>query len=243
MSTTTSAISITPGEHINWHVFGLTLNGDTITSTLIAGAIIVLLGVLIARKSSVEKPTKLQLTFETIVDQVEAQVESSLGIRTAPWVVPFAVTLFVFILIANLIAIVPTGHHPEYAPPPASDVNLTYALALIVIGTMHVTGIRKNGFRGYYAHIVAKPRVMTPLRVIEEIMRPLTLALRLFGNIFAGTVMVALLAALPVYILWAPQILWKLFDSFIGIIQAFIFALLTIIYMGSVAPHEQEGAH
>jgi F-type H+-transporting ATPase subunit a len=243
MSAKPSAINIEPGEHIHWNVFGLTLNGDTITSTLLAGAIIVLIGLLIARKASVGKPTKLQLAFETITDQVESQVESSLGIRTAPFVVPLAMTLFVFILIANLIAILPTGHHPEYAPPPASDVNLTYALALLVIGMMHVTGVRKNGLRGYYGHLFEKPRVMTPLRIIEEIMRPLTLALRLFGNIFAGTIMVALLAALPAYILWAPQILWKLFDSFIGIIQAFIFALLTVIYMGSVAPHEREGAH
>ena len=57
-----------------------------------------------------------------------------MGLKTAPFVVPLALTLFLFILIANWIAIIPTGHHPEYVPPPASDVNLTYALALIVIG-------------------------------------------------------------------------------------------------------------
>ena len=243
MSTRPQAVDITPGEHIHWHLGGITLNGDTITGTLIAGAIILILGILLRRGVSAKTPTRLQLAFESIVSQVEDMVESSLGIRTAPFVVPLAMTLFVFILIANLIALVPTGHHPEYVPPPASDVNLTYALALLVIVTMHVTGIRKRGFRGYYGHIFEKPRVMAPLRIIEEIMRPLTLALRLFGNIFAGTIMVALLAALPVWILWAPQIVWKLFDSFIGIIQAFIFALLTVIYMGSVAPHEREGAH
>lgn len=243
MSAKISAIDIKPGDHIHWNVFGVTLNGDTITSTLIAGAIVLLIGFLISRKASVREPTKLQLAFETITQEVETQVEGSLGIRTAPFVVPLAMALFVFILVANLLAVVPTGHHPEYAPPPASDVNLTYALALLVIGAMHFTGVRKNGLRGYYGHLFEKPRVMTPLRIIEEIMRPLTLALRLFGNIFAGTIMVALLAALPVYVLWAPQVIWKLFDSFIGIIQAFIFALLTVIYMGSVAPHKQEGAH
>jgi F-type H+-transporting ATPase subunit a len=236
------AINITPGEHIEWHVAGLTLNGDTITATLIAGAIILLIGFLIQRKSSTRRPTKLQLAFETITEQVERQVEDTMGIKTAPFVVPLAMTLFVFILIANLIAIVPTGHHPEYAPPPASDVNLTYALAILVIGTMHVVGIRKRGVRGFYGHLFEKPRVMIPLRLVEEVMKPVTLALRLFGNIFAGTIMVALIAAMPAAILWLPDILWKLFDAFIGLIQAFIFALLTVLYMSSIAPHE-EGAH
>ena len=73
-------------------------------------------------------------------------------------------------------------------------------------------------------------------------MKPITLALRLFGNIFSGVIMVSLIALFPAYILWAPDIIWKLFDMFIGLIQAFIFALLTVLYFGSVAPAE-EGAH
>ena len=242
MSSQHLAINITPGEHIKWHVFGVTLNGDTITATLIAGAIILLLGFLIRRNASVTKPTKLQLAFETITEQVEAQVESSMGIKTAPWVVPLAEALFLFILIANWIAIIPTGHHPEYAPPPASDVNLTYALAIIVIGTMHVAGIRKRGVKGFYGHLFRKPYMLIPLNIIEEVMKPITLALRLFGNIFAGTIMVALIAAMPAFILWLPDILWKLFDAFIGLIQAFIFGLLTVLYLSSVRPVE-EGAH
>jgi F-type H+-transporting ATPase subunit a len=242
MSAQPAAINITPGEHIEWHVFGLTLNGDTITGTLVAGAIILLIGFLIRRKASVRQPTRLQLAFETITEQVEKQVEDTMGIKAAPFVVPLAMALFLFIFIANLIAIVPTGHHPEYVPPPASDVNLTYALAVLVIGTMHVVGIRKRGLRGYYGHLFRKPYALIPLNIVEEIMKPITLALRLFGNIFAGTIMVALIAAMPAFILWLPDILWKLFDAFIGLIQAFIFALLTVLYMSSVAPQE-EGAH
>ena len=65
----------------------------------------------------------MQIFFETVTDQVEKQVEDSMGIRTAPFVVPLAFALFLFILIANWIAIIPTGHHPEYVPPPASDVE------------------------------------------------------------------------------------------------------------------------
>ena len=73
-------------------------------------------------------------------------------------------------------------------------------------------------------------------------MKPITLALRLFGNIFSGVIMVSLIALFPAYILWAPDIIWKLFDVFIGLIQAFIFALLTVLYFGSVAPGRRRRA-
>lgn len=242
MTTHPEALNVEVGNHIEWHVFGVTLNGDTITSTLISGAIIIGLGLLMRRKASARNPNGLQIFWETITEQVEAQVEESMGIKTAPFVVPLAITLFLFILIANWLAIIPTGHHPEYAPPPASDVNLTYALALLVIIWMHIAGIRKNGIRGYYRHLFQPYWFMFPINLVEELAKPITLALRLFGNIFSGVIMVSLIALFPAYILWAPDIVWKLFDAAIGLIQAFIFALLTVLYFASVKPAE-EGAH
>src|SRR5262245_32190864 len=242
MDSRPAAIDIEVGNHIQWHVFGLTWNVDTILATLIAGAILITLGFLMRSRLSVRKPRGLQLFFETVTGAIERQVEDTMGVRTAPFVIPLATTLFLFILIANWLAIIPTGHHPEYVPPPASDVNLTYALALLVIVWMHVAGVRRRGFRGYYHHLVTPHWLMFPINLVEEIARPLTLALRLFGNIFAGVIMVSLIALFPAYILWAPNIIWKLFDMFIGLIQAFIFALLTILYFSSVKPAE-EGAH
>ena len=242
-ASTTLAININPGEHVQWHIGGLTLNGDTITGTLIAGAIIIALGLLIRRSASVEKPGKLQLAYETVVENVTAQVEESIGVKTAPFVVPLAMTLFLFILIANWIALVPTGHHPEYVPPPTSDVNLTYALAITVIIWMHIAGIRKKGFRNYYHHLFQPYWFMFPINLVEELAKPITLALRLFGNIFSGVIMVALIAAFPAFLLWAPEIIWKVFDAFIGLIQAFIFALLTVLYFASVRPAEEGAAH
>jgi F-type H+-transporting ATPase subunit a len=233
------AIEIEPGHHqIVWHVGGLTFHGDTIIATVIAGIIVCGLGFYIRSRLSVRKPGKAQLFYETVVDQVEKEVDAAMGVQVAPFVVPLGFTLFIFILTANWLALIPTK---EYIPPPASDPNLTYALAFLVIVTMHVMGVKKNGARRYYGHIWEKPRILMPLRVLEEIIKPFTLALRLFGNIFAGVIMLALIAALPVFILWLPEVLWKLFDAFIGLIQAFIFGLLTILYMASLAPHK--GAH
>ena len=241
MSTRPVAIDINPGEHTHWVIGGVTFNSDTIIGTLIAGAIVIGLGLLVSRKADAKKPTKLQLAFELVTTEVRTQVESTLGIATAPFVVPMALAIFLFILTSNWIAFVPTGNHPEYVPPPTADVNLTYALAITVIIAMHATGIRKNG-RKYYSHLFEKPKVLIPLRLVEEIMKPITLALRLFGNIFSGTIMVALIGLFPAAILWAPDVIWKLFDMFIGLIQAFIFGLLTILYFASARPAE-EGAH
>jgi F-type H+-transporting ATPase subunit a len=243
LSTRAYAIDINPGDHTHWVIGGVTFNSDTILGTLIAGAIIIVLGLLMRRGASATKPGKLQLIFEAVTVEVRRQVESTVGIKTAPFVVPMAIAIFLFILTSNWIALIPTGNHPEYVPPPTSDVNLTYALALVVIVTMHVTGIRKRGVRGYYAHMFRKPYALIPLNLIEEIMKPITLALRLFGNIFSGTIMVALIAALPAAVLWAPEILWKSFDAFIGLIQAFIFGLLTVLYFASVRPAEEGAAH
>lgn len=237
---TVAAGDIEIGQHITVTVFGLTFNVDTILATVVAGAVVVVLGLWVSRKVSARKPNRVQLVFETVTTAVRNQVEATMGIRTAPFVVPLAIALFMFILIANWLALVPTGHNPEYLPPPASDVNLAYALALLVIVWMHVTGVRKKGFRAYYHHLTQPHWVLFPINLVEEIARPITLSLRLFGNIFSGVIMVSLIALFPAYILWAPNVVWKLFDLFIGLIQAFIFALLTILYFGSVAPAEGE---
>jgi F-type H+-transporting ATPase subunit a len=230
------------GHHITRDIGGWIFNVDTIWATAVAGLLLIGMGLFVRRRITAGVPSGPQLFFETVTNAVERQVESTMGLRTAPFVVPLAICLFAFILIANWIAIIPSGHSPEYLAPPTSDANLAYALALLVIITVHVTGVRKKGFRTYYSHLATPYWWLFPINLIEEIARPITLSLRLFGNIFSGVIMVSLIALFPAYILWAPNAAWKLFDMFIGVIQAFIFALLTILYFGSAAPSE-EGGH
>ena len=106
-----------------------------------------------------------------------------------------------------------------------------------------VYGIRQQGVRGYFGHFFANGWLLAPLNIIEELIKPVTLALRLFGNIFAGGIMLALIGLLPIYVLWAPNLIWKLFDMAIGGIQAFIFALLTVLYFSMAgAGHGDEHA-
>ncbi|HSV67717.1 MAG TPA: F0F1 ATP synthase subunit A [Mycobacteriales bacterium] len=231
------------GHHITRDIGGFIFNVDTIWATALAGLVLVGAGVYLRRRATAGVPSGLQLFFETVTQAVERQVESTMGLRTAPWVVPLAVTLFSFILIANWLALIPSGHSPEYLAPPTSDVNLAYALALLVIVSVHATGIRKQGFRNAYKHLAQPYWWLFPINLIEELARPITLSLRLFGNIFSGVIMVSLIALFPAAILWAPNVGWKLFDMFIGLIQAFIFALLTILYFSFATAHADEGGH
>jgi F-type H+-transporting ATPase subunit a len=227
------------GEHLQWHLLGLTINADTVISTVIAAVIVLGFGLYLAAKATAKVPSGLQLVFEAVTDQVERQVESTVGIRTAPFVVPLAISLFFFILIANWLAMLPHAWE-EYVGPPTADVNLTFALAFFVIILVHATGIRVKG-KSYFKHFVQPYPLMLPLTILEELTKPITLALRLFGNILAGTVMVAVLGLLPAAVSWLPTSAWKLFDLFIGLLQAVIFALLTILYFGFAAGQDGDG--
>jgi F-type H+-transporting ATPase subunit a len=230
------------GVHPQWHVLGLTLNVDTLISSMIAAAILLGLALYVTVRATAGVPSGLQLAFETVTEQIEEQVEDQIGIKTAPFVVPLAITLFFFILISNLLSIVPHAFE-RYVRPPTSDVNLTFALAFFVIILVHITGIRVRGAKRYFAHFAQPYPFLAPLEVITELVKPFTLALRLFGNILAGGVMVAVIALMPAWIEWLPVSLWKLFDIFIAVLQAFIFALLTIIYFGFAAGTTTEEAH
>ncbi len=241
-----SETNITIGEHVERQLFGWTFNMDTIWTTLIAGGLVIALG--FWAKSKLTKPnadhvpTKIQLLWETIVSQVNTQVNANLG-RVHPFVVPLAVSLFFFILVANWFELVPSELNEETGhllPSPTADTNLTYALALLVIIGVWTYGIREKGVKGYFKHFLEPFPILLPLNLIEELIKPVTLALRLFGNIFAGGVILSLLGLAPDYVAWAPEVVWKLFGMAIGGIQAFIFALLTILYFATAM---SEGGH
>jgi F-type H+-transporting ATPase subunit a len=219
------------GEHVTVQVFGLTLNIDTIWTTAIAGLIVIGLGLWVRSKATSGVPSKIQVFWETIVEQITTLVEGNLG-RVNPYVVQLAVALFLFILVSNWLELIPSGEDPHLLPAPTADVNLTYALALLVIVGVHTHSVRERGVKSYSKHYFEPYPILFPLILIEEIVKPFTLALRLFGNIFSGAIMIALIGLLPLWSLWGPNAIWKLFDLFIGLIQAFIFALLTILYFG-----------
>ena len=237
------------GHHVTREWLGMTFNIDTIISTLVAGALVLLLGVFAVRSMTKDTedhvPTKLQILWEAVVGEVNKQVEDNLG-KVHPFVAPLAISLFFFILFCNWLELLPTAlnEHTHLLPAPTADTNLTYALAAVTMLSVWTYGIRQKGWRGYFKHFAEPFPVLLPLNILEELIKPITLALRLFGNIFAGGIMLALIGLIPAYALWAPNLLWKAFDGIIGVIQAFIFALLTVLYFAMAgAGHEEHETH
>jgi F-type H+-transporting ATPase subunit a len=226
------------GHHTEAHWFGLTVNTDTVLSTAIAAAIVLGLAFFLrAKVTSTGVPSGVQLFWETLTVQMRNQIESAIGMKVAGFVLPLAVTLFVFILIANWLSVLPVqysdseGGIHELLKPAASDINFVLALALFVFIAYHAAGVWRRGVLGHPKKLLkGHVAVLAPINLVEELAKPISLSLRLFGNIFAGGILVALIALFPPYIMWLPNAIWKSFDLFVGAIQAFIFALLTILY-------------
>ncbi len=238
---------IHPGVHPTVHVLGLTIDIDAVTSSIVAAIILLALGFAAARRATSGVPGKLQLFWEFLIEQVGDLADSAIG-KEGRRFVPIGVTLGLYILIANWIGFLPSALRPgvssEILPAPTADVNLPLAMALFVIVWVHVESIRARGFKGYVRHYFQPYGILAPINVIEELTKPITLTFRLFGNIFSGSLMVVVMAALlPVYVVPFGEIIWKPFDLFIGAIQAFIFTLLTILYFGMAMSHDEHEEH
>lgn len=243
-----ASAGIDVGHHVTGHFLGMTFNLDTMWSTGIAGLIVLGLAFWMRRKITSRVPSKVQIAWEGLITTVSNQVEASLG-RANRFVIQLAVAEFAFILFANWLELIPSpiAHFPtgegHLWVSPTADVNLTYAMALLVIVGVHIHSVRQRGWKGYIKHYFQPYPILFPLNLLEELTKPISLALRLFGNILSGGIMLSLLALLPTWLLWGPQAAWRLFDLFIGMIQALIFALLTIIYFGLAGETHESGNH
>jgi F-type H+-transporting ATPase subunit a len=239
-----AAKSLSVGVHPTVHIFGLAVDTDIVTSSLLAMAFLLFLGFRMRAKVTDGVPGKLQVVWEFIVDQVTELATSAMGNKGRRYV-PIGVTLFLFILISNWIGFLPSAMHPgssgEILPAPTGDVNLPLAMALLVIVWVHFESLRARGLRGYVRHYSQPFKALLPINVIEEITKPITLTFRLFGNLFSGGLMIAVMTTLlPIYAVPLGEIVWKPFDLFIGAIQAYIFMLLAILYFSFATSHEEE---
>ena len=239
------AANISVGEHPQAKWFGMTVDLDTIWATAVAGIVVMAIGLALRARATSGVPGKLQLVWELGVEAVQRQVESSIGPRGAR-VVPLAVTLFVFILVANWFEAFDLGSKYEFLPAPTGDINLPLAMSFFVIILVHMASVRTRGLVGYVRHYVLQPfpwflfPVNVFINVVEEVAKPITLALRLFGNMLSGGLMLALLAALVAWHIFGVPVgygfvvvlnpVCKAIDMGIGAIQAFIFALSAILY-------------
>lgn len=220
--------------------------GIPITNTLLMSWVVVLFIVLLslAVSRSIELvPGKFQVLFETMIGEAYNFVASSLESKTlASRFTPFLLSLFLFILIGNWLEFIPgvesvVYHHASGETMPLirainTDLNIPLALAIIAFITIEATGIMVLGFFKYFGKFF---NFRSPiglfvglLELLSEMIRLISFSFRLFGNIFAGSVLVMIITFLAPYILPAP---FMLFEVFVGLIQAAVFALLTLFFI------------
>lgn len=189
-----------------------------VMAILIASALLVRL-----RLSSTGELTRWQNLWEAIISTMRNQIRDVSGQDPGPFL-PFVGTLFIFIATANILAVV-----PGYAPPTGS-LSTTTALAVCVLAAVPVYGMHRKGVLGYLKSYIQPTPLMAPFNIIGEISRTIALAIRLYGNVMSGTVIVGILISIaPFFFPVAMQLLGLL----TGVIQAYIFAILAMVYIAS----------
>ncbi|MGL4763402.1 MAG: F0F1 ATP synthase subunit A [Sarcina sp.] len=186
--------------------------------------IIILAGIVTARLNM--KPGKLQAVAEMFYEAVEKLVSGNIGKDGAVFI-PFIGTLMIYILLLNYVGLIGIA-------PPTNNLNITGAFALVVVLVVHGNAIRKNGILGYLKGYASHGIAMIPLNLMERAIFPVSLALRLFGNMLAAGIVLELVYEGLSHITWAAQIGLPIiahgfFDVFDGTIQMIVFVMLTVI--------------
>jgi F-type H+-transporting ATPase subunit a len=231
------------GKHFYWEIGNLKLHGQVfLTSWFVIGALVVLS--ILATRNVSRVPKGLQNLLEFALDFIRDLAKTNIGEKEyRPWV-PFVGTLFLFIFLCNWSgALIPWRliKLPEgELAAPTSDINTTVALALLTSLAYFYAGFSRKGL-GYFGNYVHPTPIMLPFKILEDFTKPLSLSFRLFGNILADELVVAVLVLLVPLFVPLPAMVLGLFTS---AIQALIFATLASSYIGeAVEEHEHAEEH
>ena len=222
-------------------IFGkmYSFNLDTIFTMWFAMAVVLLFGFIATRKLSVI-PGKLQAVAEAFMNFMYGTLDTMVETHDNRKHVPLVASLFLFILFGNLMGQLPLRliHLKEgELASPTNDINLTAALAIIVLVYYVFMGIRAKGGKFFLEEFSFTGVVMTLVELLEMFTRPLSLAIRLFANIFAGEILVSIALGAMAYFLPLPIMLFEILVAFI---QATVFMMLTLAYIGSATKEEGE---
>ena len=198
-------------------------NLTAIMMTWIVIALLLLFGYMATRQRHI-LPNSLQVVGELIVTQFYGLTESALGKEKAKTYGPLIVALFMFLLFSNWIGAIP--HLSE----PTTDLNTPLSLGLMGFVLAHYAGIRAKGIKGYLKTYFEPIAFMMPMNLIGELAKVISISFRLFGNMMGGSIIILVVSYLT-YSLVLPPFLYAFFSLFIGSIQAFVFTMLTIVYI------------
>lgn len=220
------------GTHDVVFLAGMAVNMDTIYMTWLTGAIVLFMLWLATRSLSLV-PNGLQNAMEMVIEGLCDQFQGTLGpnYRKAVYML---LTLFFFILVGNELGLLPT---PHLLVSPTNDLNTTLGFAIAASLVTHFLYIKNKGGADYLKHWFKPFAPFVVINLIEEIAKPITLAMRLFGNILAGEILLEVLNNL---VPPGVPIIWIAFSLVVGLIQAFIFTILVTAYLGGALG---EGGH
>jgi F-type H+-transporting ATPase subunit a len=229
------------------------VNVDSMFFAILLGGLLTWFFSRVARKASIGQPTKTQALIEVIVDFVDGSVRDTFSHPPKSTVIaPLALTLFMWILLMNLMDLIPVDWLPwaaKYAGieylrvVPTTDVNVTFAMAIGVFILTLYYSIKMKGFGGFTKELTLTPfnhwaaiPFNFALEGVSLVAKPVSLSLRLFGNLYAGELIFMLIALLGIWQL-PLHFLWAVFHVLIVLLQAFIFMMLTIVYLSQAHEH------
>ena len=214
---------ISPDQVVFWQWGMISLNATIVYTWGVMGFIVLVSWLVTRRLSSSTKISRWQNLLEILVGGMQRQIED-ISQQNPERYLPFVGTLFLFIAICNLFTIA-----PGFVPPTAS-LSTTAALAICVFFEVPIYGIQESGLTGYLKQYIRPTIFMLPFNIMGELSRTLALAVRLFGNIMSGTKIVAILLAIAPLVF--PVVMHAL-GLLTGLIQAYIFAVLAMVYIAS----------
>jgi F-type H+-transporting ATPase subunit a len=237
------------GSHLTWQwpLIG-SVHADTILTTWLVMLVSLVFFWYLGTSYKSNRVNKRQATFEGIVNYLADLTQSTIGAHGERYV-PIFIGMFFFIFILNQIGFFPFKQlHLPFGGAPTADLNTTVAFALLVFFGIQFVAVRQSGIKAY-AHLFKPFPILFPLNVIEELARPVVLALRLFFNIFVGELLLFVVATIiasnvsvgPVNLSLGAAVVpffLQFFNFFVGTLQAFVFTLLSIVYLSLATAEE-----
>ncbi|WP_409296079.1 F0F1 ATP synthase subunit A [Peribacillus sp. SCS-26] len=221
-----------------WEFMGLNFNLANMLMITIASLIVFIIALVSTRKLAM-KPTGAQNFMEWVMDFVKGLINSTMDWQTGGRFLLLGMTLLMYIFVSNMLGL-PFSivvDHTLWWKSPTADPAVTMALATMVVGLSHYYGIKMRGAKNYMKSYFEPFKLFFPIKIIEEFANTLTMGLRLYGNIYAGEILLGLLAGLATSGVGGaigaavPMLAWQGFSIFVGAIQAFIFTMLTMVYL------------
>ncbi|WP_042354359.1 F0F1 ATP synthase subunit A [Bacillus rubiinfantis] len=220
---------------------GLQFNLANVLMITVASVIVFLIAVLSTRKLAM-KPTGMQNFMEWVMDFVKNIINSTMDWKDGGRFHILGITIIMYIFVANMLGLPfsVTINGELWWKSPTADPAITLTLATMVVALSHYYGVKMKGTAEYGKEFFRPFWFMFPIKIIEEFANTLTLGLRLYGNIYAGEILLALLAGSLSHVGsfgtgWlvaaVPMLAWQGFSLFVGAIQAFIFTMLTMVYL------------